>query len=119
MRRLAAEPWCKIAVAAMRHVAPTILGRTAPTLNRLCADDAIAATHFEASSAEFTLLDGRRCGNLVVCLEINDTLPGGLHSHLQDPELVAMKANEHISLGLQIVEPQFRRFAANSQIRNR
>jgi hypothetical protein len=67
---------------------------------------------------ELRLLDSRCCGNLLVWLKINYALPGCLYSHLQDPELVPVKADEHVTLRLQIVEPYFRRLAADSQIRD-
>jgi len=80
---------------------------------------AIARRISERRTPELRLLDRRCYGNFIICVKISNALAGDLHSHLQDPELVPVKANEDIALGLQIVEPYFRRLAADTQIRDR
>src|SRR3954467_11208222 len=50
--------------------------------------------------------EGRRGSDFLVCLELNETPTGGLHSQLQSSELVPVKANERATLSEQIVETQ-------------
>jgi hypothetical protein len=42
---------------------------------------------------------------------------GGLHSHLHNPELIAVEADEIVALGSQIVEPYFQ--SRNAQVGDR
>jgi hypothetical protein len=39
-----------------------------------------------------------------------------LNPHFQNPELVGVEANEVVSLGLEIGQPEVGRFVANSQL---
>src|SRR4051812_43846841 len=119
MRRLAAEPWREKAVATKRQVAPNNSRVNGQDPQPPVRSVAIARRISKHPRAKSRILDRRRCGNLVLWLKVNNALAGGLHSHLQNLELIAVKADERITLGSQIVEPYFRGVTTNAQVGNR